>query len=48
MLLIKNIFYFFHKFFLTNASAEIEIKYKIGDEIITNFDILNEKNYLIF
>ena len=49
MLLIKKIFFiFFINLFLTNASAEIEIKYKIGDEIITNFDILNEKNYLIF
>ncbi len=49
MLLIKKIFFiFFINLFLANASAEIEIKYKIGDEIITNFDILNEKNYLIF
>ena len=49
MLLIKKIFFiFFINLFLTNSSAEIEIKYKIGDEIITNFDILNEKNYLIF
>tara|TARA_B100000575_G_scaffold192781_1_gene155636 strand:- start:959 stop:1885 length:927 start_codon:yes stop_codon:yes gene_type:complete len=28
--------------------AQIEIKYKVGDEIITNIDIVNEKNYLIF
>ena len=28
--------------------AQIQIKYKIGDEIITNIDIINEKNYLIF
>ena len=28
--------------------GKIEIKYKIGDEIITNIDILNEKNYLFF
>ena len=28
--------------------AEIQIKYKINDEIITNIDIFNEKNYLIF
>ena len=27
---------------------KLKIKYKIGDEIITNIDILNEKNYLIF
>ena len=30
------------------SNADIEIKYKIGDEIITNIDILNEKKYLIF
>ncbi len=28
--------------------AQIQIKYKIGEEIITNIDIINEKNYLIF
>ena len=28
--------------------AKVEIKYKIGEQIITNIDILNEKNYLIF
>ncbi len=28
--------------------GEIQIKYKINDQIITNVDILNEKNYLIF
>lgn len=30
------------------VKAEILIKYKIGNEIITNFDIDNEKNYLLF
>ncbi len=28
--------------------AKIQIKYKIGDEIITNLDIKNEKEYLLF
>ena len=28
--------------------SEIKIKYKIGDKIVTNIDILNEKKYLIF
>ena len=28
--------------------SQIVIKYKIGDEIITNIDVINEKNYLIF
>ena len=30
------------------AKATIQIKYKVGDEIITNTDIQNEKKYLIF
>ena len=30
------------------SKSNIKIKYKIGDEIITNFDILDEKKYLIF
>ena len=30
------------------VKAKVEIKYKIGEQIITNIDILNEKNYLIF
>ena len=35
--------------FKSNAlSSKIEIKFKIGGEIITNIDIKNEKNYLIF
>ena len=35
--------------FLTNFSkANIKIKYKIDDQIITNIDVLNEKDYLIF
>jgi len=28
--------------------SEIKIKYKIGDKIVTNIDILDEKKYLIF
>ena len=43
LLLILLIFFFN---FPTNAT--IKIKYKIGDEIITNIDIINEKKYLIF
>ncbi len=30
------------------AEEKIRIKLKVGDEIITNRDIINEKNYLIF
>ena len=33
---------------LNALSSNIDIKYKIGDEIITNIDIQDEKNYLIF
>ena len=35
-------------FFFNNANGNIKIKYKIGNEIVTNIDIINEKNYLIF
>ncbi len=49
MLLIKivviSIFFVLNSFI---AEANIKIKYKIGTEIITNIDILNEKDYLIF
>ena len=49
MLLIKiiviSIFFVLNSFIV---EANIKIKYKIGTEIITNIDILNEKNYLIF
>ena len=34
--------------FSTCLNAKIQIKYKIGDEIITNFDISEEKKYLLF
>ena len=34
--------------FSTFSNAKIQIKYKIGDEIITNFDISEEKKYLLF
>ena len=41
--------YFLFLFFLTlNAYSEISIKYKIGNEIITNVDILNEQKLLLF
>ena len=46
----------FLKFFLIflfcittiDLKAKIEIKYKVGEEIITNRDIINEKDYLVF
>ena len=43
LLLILLIF-----FFNFPSNATIKIKYKIGEEIITNIDIINEKKYLIF
>ena len=39
-------FFFIPK--LNALSSNINIKFKIGDEIITNIDIQNEKSYLIF
>ncbi len=32
----------------TNLNADIEIRFKINNEIVTNIDISDEKNYLIF
>ena len=29
-------------------NAKIIVKFKVGDEIVTNIDIFNEKKYLIF
>lgn len=49
MIKIKYIiFYFFIFFYGQILHANIEIKYKIGDDIITNIDIYDEKNYLLF
>lgn len=46
---LKIILYILSILFYSNLSqANIEIKYKIGENIITNIDILNEQNYLIF
>ncbi len=44
-LVIKLIFVIF---LFCTTNAEIIIKYKINDEIITNFDIQYEANYLVF
>ncbi len=49
MFKLKLIIIIFLNFIFTNNTiGEIKINYKIGDEIITNIDILNEKKYLIF
>mgnify|MGYP001178841100 FL=1 len=45
LLLFLIVFIFFQN---DELNGSIKIKYKIGDEIITNTDINNEKNYLIF
>lgn len=46
---LKIIFLILFSFLISNfCNAKIVIKYKIDDQIITNVDILNEKNYLIF
>ena len=44
-IVIKLIFVIF---LFSTANADIIIKYKINDEIITNFDIQYEANYLVF
>ena len=46
---LKIIFFCLLSILIThNLNAKIKIKYKIDDIIITNIDIINEKNYLIF
>ena len=42
------LFFFFINISTNLVSANIEIKYKINNDIITNTDIDNEKNYLLF
>ena len=50
MLIFKSLLSILSILFLLNSnlSAQISIKYKVGDEIITNADIEFEKKYLIF
>ena len=49
MIRIKLLLIFFIYISLFNiTNAQIKIEYKIGDEIVTNIDILDEINYLIF
>ena len=45
--ILNIIIIFFCLFNITNSN-EVKIKVKIDNEIITNVDIVNEKNYLIF
>ena len=46
--IIEFLFIFFFLFFSKISFADINIKFKIDKEIITNVDILNEKKYLLF
>ena len=46
-IIFNIIIIFFCLFNITNGN-EVKIKVKIDNEIITNVDIINEKNYLIF
>ena len=48
MKLKQTIFCLLLALFSFNSSAEINIKFMINDQIVTNIDIINEKNYLIF
>ncbi len=45
-----NIIFFilFLSFINLKTNAQVNLKYKIGNQIISNIDILNEKNYLLF
>ena len=46
---LRNIFILLILFFPLDAlNAEIRVKFKVGDEIVTNIDISNEKKYLLF
>ena len=45
LLLLKLLLFFS---FTNNSLSNIEIKYKVNEEIITNLDIENEKRYLVF
>ena len=42
------IFIIFIVFSNSELDAKIEIRYKVGNEIITNIDVSNEKDYLTF
>ena len=46
IIIILNIFFLILS--IGKSSSEIKIKYKIDSEIITNIDIQNERNYLLF
>ena len=49
MILKKKIIFLLLIFlFNVNFSTDIEIKFKVDNQIITNFDIFDEVNYLIF
>ena len=48
MFKIYILFFFFFSSKLNALNSNIDIKYKIDDEIITNIDIQDEKNYIIF
>ena len=49
MIKFKLFIIFLLVFFINfNIQADIKIKFKVGEDIITNIDILKEKNYLLF
>ncbi len=48
MLKIYVVIFFLFLFKNSISYSQIQIKYKINEEIITNVDILNERKYLIF
>ena len=44
----RLILVFLISIFCINSNDKIKIKYKIGDKIITNQDIIHEKIFIIF
>lgn len=48
MFKIRLIIFILFFFQITELSAKIEIRYKIDTEILTNIDVLEEREYLIF
>ena len=49
MVNMRNIFIILLIFFCSHdLNAKIQVKFKVGDEIVTNIDISNEKKYLLF
>ena len=47
LLLFFSFFFIVHKSFFTQVNAEVRIIAKIGNNVVTNIDVINEKKYLL-